>query len=129
MSPGQSATYSAMLVNGDRAFNMLDASADEKDDPRNIKTGDQVTVEMLTIDEPVLKFWRSLRSGGGSGNGFSAAPANPVTNIEGGALGYSLLHVYFVKSRLKSVILAHIYTQLCFAHSLRWENIYSNGLV
>lgn len=80
------------FTDGDEVFNMLDVSAEEKDDPRNIKTGDEVTVQLLTIDEAVMKYWRSLRSGGGSGEGFSAAPANPLTNIEGGALGYFSAH-------------------------------------
>jgi hypothetical protein len=70
----------------------LDASADEKDDPRNIKSGDEVRIEMQTIDESVFEFWYSLRSGGGDGEGFSAAPSNPLTNISGGALGYFSAH-------------------------------------
>ena len=80
------------FTNGDIVINQLDASADEKDDPRNIKSGDEVTVEMLTIDQQVLKYWRSLRSDGGDGEGSSAAPANPLTNITGGALGYFSAH-------------------------------------
>lgn len=80
------------FTNGDITVNQLDASADEKDDPRNIKSGDEVTVEMLTIDQQVLKYWRSLRSDGGDGEGSSAAPANPLTNITGGALGYFSAH-------------------------------------
>lgn len=66
----------------------LDTGVDEKDDPRNIKTGDRVTVEMYGLDSTVYKYWYSLRSGGGDGSTSTAAPANPVTNIKGGALGY-----------------------------------------
>lgn len=80
------------FTNGDIVINQLDASADEEDDPRNIKSGDEVTVEMHTIDEQVLKYWRSLRSDGGNGDASSAAPANPITNITGGALGYFSAH-------------------------------------
>lgn len=80
------------FTNGQLVTMQLDASADEKDDPRNIKTGDEVTVEMLTIDEPVFRFWYSVKVDGADGNGFSAAPANPITNISGGALGYFSAH-------------------------------------
>lgn len=70
----------------------LDASGDEEDDPRNIKTGDSVTVEMLSIDEPMYRYWHTLREGGAVGAGDVAAPANPLTNIQGGALGYFSAH-------------------------------------
>jgi hypothetical protein len=42
---------------------------------------------MLGIDEAVYKYWYSLHFNGGDG-GNIATPANPVTNISGGALGY-----------------------------------------
>ncbi|HYJ37819.1 MAG TPA: hypothetical protein VEV87_04350 [Chitinophagaceae bacterium] len=61
---------------------------DKEDDPRNLETGDEVTIEMLTIDGVIFKYWNSLRSAGGDGSTSTASPANPVTNIEGGALGY-----------------------------------------
>jgi hypothetical protein len=80
------------FTDGERVIMMLDASADEKDDPRNIKTGDQVTVEMQCLDEANYKYWYTLRSGGGDGDGNTAAPANPITNIEGGAIGYFSAH-------------------------------------
>lgn len=86
------------FTNGDVIINQLDASADEKEDPRNIKSGDEVTVDMLTLDERVLKYWRSLRSDGGNGEGSSAAPANPLTNITGGALGYFSAHTVRTKT-------------------------------
>lgn len=80
------------FTDGERVIMMLDASADEKDDPRNIKTGDQVTVEMQCLDEPMYQYWFTLRTGGGDGDGNTAAPANPITNIEGGAIGYFSAH-------------------------------------
>jgi hypothetical protein len=80
------------FTDGQMIITQLDASEDEEDDPRNIKTGDEVMVEMLSLDEPILKYWLTLRSGGGNGEGDTAAPANPVTNIQGGALGYFSAH-------------------------------------
>jgi hypothetical protein len=47
---------------------------------------------MLCLDEAIYKYWYSLRSGGGDGTGSTAAPANPLTNIKGGALGYFSAH-------------------------------------
>jgi Domain of unknown function (DUF4249) len=88
------------FTDGQSIIMQLDASADEKDDPRNIKTGDNVTIEMLTLDEPIYEYWYTLRSGGGDGNANTAAPANPLTNIQGGALGYFSAHTV----RRKSVV-------------------------
>ena len=70
-----------------RRFDQLDTGIDKKNDPRNIKSGDTVTIEMLGIDEAVYKYWYSLHFNGGDG-GNIATPANPVTNVSGGALGY-----------------------------------------
>jgi hypothetical protein len=76
------------FTNGQKVYKQLDTGVDKKDDPRSIKTGDSVTVEMQCIDEAVYKYWYSLHNGGGQGGGNVAAPANPITNIQGGALGY-----------------------------------------
>jgi hypothetical protein len=80
------------FTDGQYFIRVLDASADKKDDPRNIKTGDVVTIEMLGLDDAVYKYWFSLRTGGGDGSANSAAPADPITNIKGGALGYFSAH-------------------------------------
>lgn len=80
------------FVDGEPVIMQLDASADEKDDPRNIKSGDEVTVEMQCLDDIVYKYWYTLRAGGGAGDGTTAAPANPITNIHGGAIGYFSAH-------------------------------------
>jgi hypothetical protein len=66
----------------------LDSGVDKVDDPRNIKTGDEVRIEMLGIDTSVLRYWYTLSTGGARGVGNVAAPSNPITNIQGGALGY-----------------------------------------
>ena len=80
------------FTDGQRVYMQLDASAPEKDDSRNIKTGDEVMVEMLCLDDPIFEFWYTMRTGGGDGNDNTASPANPLTNIKGGAMGYFSAH-------------------------------------
>ena len=80
------------FTDGQTITMQLDASAPEKDDPRNIKSGDSVTVEMQTVDDKVFKYWYSLRAEGGDGDGITAAPSNPISNRQGGALGYFSAH-------------------------------------
>jgi FtsP/CotA-like multicopper oxidase with cupredoxin domain len=67
--------------------NQLNFYNDDSDSRRDIAYGDSVRIDMLCIDSAVYKYWSSLQqSGTGSGN--SASPANPVSNIKGGCLGY-----------------------------------------
>ena len=80
------------FTDGEPVVTQLDTGIDKKGDPRNINSGDEVTIEMLCLDEAIYKYWYSLRSGGGDGSGSTAAPANPLTNIKGGALGYFSAH-------------------------------------
>lgn len=80
------------FTDGMSTTRQLDITTDDEDDPRNIQSGDTVTVEMFCLDDSVVKYWYSLRSDGGDGSGSTAAPANPVTNIKGGALGYFSAH-------------------------------------
>jgi hypothetical protein len=75
------------FTDGQTVLIQLDTGIDKKDDARNITSGDTVTIEMLGIDEAVYKYWYSLHFNGGDG-GNIATPANPVTNVSGGALGY-----------------------------------------
>jgi hypothetical protein len=60
---------------------------DNEDDPRIIESGDQILIDMNCIDKNMYKYWFSLdrSSTGLSGQ---ATPTNPVTNLQGGALGY-----------------------------------------
>jgi hypothetical protein len=51
-----------------------------------LKQGDMLTVILQSIDKPVYDYFYSLTESSGSGGG--ATPANPVSNIVGGALGY-----------------------------------------
>ena len=75
------------FTDGQTVLIQLDTGIDKKDDPRAIKSGDMVTIEMLGIDDAVYKYWYSVHFNGGDG-GNIATPANPVTNLSGGALGY-----------------------------------------
>lgn len=56
-----------------------------------IKKGDTVQVEMQSIDPIIYKYWYSVKAGA-SGEEIMATPANPVTNLQGGALGYFSAH-------------------------------------
>jgi hypothetical protein len=80
------------FTDGQEVVIQLDTGVDEKDDPRNINSGEEVTIEMFSLDEAIYKYWYSLHSGGGYGSSNTAAPANPLTNISGGALGYFSAH-------------------------------------
>ncbi|HET9824319.1 MAG TPA: DUF4249 domain-containing protein [Chitinophagaceae bacterium] len=65
--------------------------ADNNSDSTIIKSGDTVRVDMLCIDPNVYKYWYSL-SRNTNGDNNQTAPANPVTNMQGGALGYFSAH-------------------------------------
>lgn len=66
---------------------------EDEDNPENkrIESGDLLKVEMLNIDYPVYKYFFSLENSA-TGESQSATPANPVSNIKGGALGYFSVH-------------------------------------
>ncbi len=52
----------------------------------NVSVGDTIRLDMQCIDGSVYEYFSSFGSGGGPGG--SSAPANPYTNITGGAMGY-----------------------------------------
>lgn len=57
---------------------------------KNIKRGDKLSVEMHSIDPSVYLYLFGLGGAKGSGNG--TTPANPQSNISGGALGFFSAH-------------------------------------
>jgi hypothetical protein len=61
-----------------------------------LKNGDIIKVEMQCIDTNIYTYWYSLDQAS-TGNS-SATPANPVTNISGGALGYFSAHTVTSKT-------------------------------
>lgn len=72
----------------------MNPGGDEKD---KIKPGDTVKIDFMCIDPTVYKYWFSLQQSA-TGSNQSAAPANPVTNIKGGALGYFTAQTLQTKS-------------------------------
>jgi hypothetical protein len=63
---------------------------DEEEEEDKVKTNDIIRVDMFCIDSAMYKYWFSLFAASGGDSG--ATPANPVTNISGGALGYFSAH-------------------------------------
>lgn len=59
------------------------------DDSSDIRSGITLTVQMKCIDKYVYNYLYQLLQISGNGGGFSSpTPANPTSNISGGALGY-----------------------------------------
>ncbi|QEC52433.1 uncharacterized protein DUF4249 [Anseongella ginsenosidimutans] len=74
----------------------MDPGTDEED---RIQSGDELTIEMQCIDADMYTYWFSLEQGA-TGDGSPATPANPVSNIRGGALGYFSAHTTQVKTMI-----------------------------
>jgi len=85
------------FTNGQTVNSQLRFDNDNDDPTRDIRPGNQVTIEMLSISSDVYKYWYSLTSGA-DGGGNNAAPANPLSNIQGGSLGYFSAHAIRRKS-------------------------------
>ncbi len=79
------------FTNGQTVNNRLNYNNSNDDPAKDIRPGNTVTIEMLCIDAAVYKYWYSLTNSA-AGDGNNAAPANPVSNIQGGALGYFSVH-------------------------------------
>lgn len=56
---------------------------------RDFDLGDSVAIELQSIDKATYKFYQTMSAvaSAGAGSPFSATPANPESNIKGGALG------------------------------------------
>jgi hypothetical protein len=59
--------------------------------------GDSVRIEFQTINLAIYRYWFSIRSAANEIEN-NSAPANPISNINGGALGYFSTHTKQVKS-------------------------------
>ncbi|GAB6011738.1 DUF4249 domain-containing protein [Viscerimonas tarda] len=64
---------------------------EEYNDKKKIEQGDKIFIEVQFIDEGAHKFFRSLARMGMS-------QANPISNIEGGALGYFSAYSFYQTS-------------------------------
>ncbi len=94
-------TNQIMIMNDDYSDGRVVSSrlyyfADEEEDEAVIKSGDQVKINLHTINSDAYMYWFSL-SKGSTGNGQQGTPANPVSNMRGGALGY--FSTYIERSR------------------------------
>ncbi len=63
-----------------------------EDEEHQIETGSSVMVQALCIDKANNDYWTSFLTSGATGGSATASPANPTTNIRGGALGYFSAH-------------------------------------
>lgn len=70
---------------------------DTVEDEDKIKSGDSVRIEMQCVDAPIYQYWFSAQQSA-TGSNESAAPSNPVSNIQGDALGYFSAHTVQIKT-------------------------------
>ncbi|MDN5284306.1 MAG: hypothetical protein JWR38_580 [Mucilaginibacter sp.] len=75
------------FTNGQEVNGRLNFSNDNDAPTREVRTGKQVRIEMQCIDAAVYKYFYSLDTDA-SGDSNNATPANPISNISGGVLGY-----------------------------------------
>lgn len=66
---------------------ILEYDIEEESGRPPIQTGDHIQVEMQCIDKGVYDYYRTLENASGGDGGGWHSPANPVGNINGGALG------------------------------------------
>ena len=76
------------LINGNENQRPLNSN----DDSLQVKLNDLVSVEMQCISNPTYLYYNSLRQISGAGPGGGTTPANPPSNIVGGALGLFSAH-------------------------------------
>jgi hypothetical protein len=75
------------LTDGNKVISQLNIFGSDSVGNKKINTGDVVKVDMECVDKNVYEYWYSLDQGS-TGSSQSAAPGNPVSNMQGGALGY-----------------------------------------
>ena len=91
----------ALKINGIRSSSIF-VFSDDFNDGKNVtrelvdfdtdlKSGDKIDIEVQGIDAVVYRYWMGLDQNSSRG-GASTTPANPVTNISNGALGYFSAH-------------------------------------
>ncbi len=73
------------LINGETINQTLNRGGGES----NLNTGDSLSIGLQCIDSAIYQYYYSLQQ---TKNQNAATPANPQTNITGGALGYFSAH-------------------------------------
>lgn len=81
------------LTNGNKLRIQLYYEKNEDDD-KGLMTGDNVAVEMETIDSNIFDYWYSLSQQSDRGPNQGTTPSNPTSNISNGALGYFSAHTF-----------------------------------
>ncbi|MGA2623381.1 MAG: DUF4249 domain-containing protein [Bacteroidota bacterium] len=66
-------------------------------DEDTLRTGDSVLVLLQCVDKGVFDYFRTMGQASGAEGPQTASPANPVSNISNGALGY--FNAYAVRSK------------------------------
>lgn len=97
--PPDSINNGNIFLYSDKLFNGNTVTQRFRIRSNNIKAGDTVTVELLSIDEATYNYFNTLKAIINSdGPGSSASPANPVTNLSNGSLGYFAAYAIDTKS-------------------------------
>lgn len=65
---------------------------DEDNEDLQLKSGDQVEVELQCVDPMIFLYFLTLSQYTGTGRGLPIAPGNPLSNISNGAMGYFNAH-------------------------------------
>ena len=96
--PGTGNYYRVRLYKGDQAGTTIYVLDDQLVDGNQVsiflfgsayEAGDTAVAELQCIDEQVYRYFLTLSNvSASSPSGSTSTPANPVTNISGGALGY-----------------------------------------
>lgn len=86
----------SIFVENDRLTNGNDITSllfyiSENDD-EELKTGDEVEIEMQSIDKNIFTYWFTLSQQTQNGPGGGVTPGNPPSNINNNALGYFSAH-------------------------------------
>ncbi|HTQ27387.1 MAG TPA: DUF4249 domain-containing protein [Puia sp.] len=66
----------------------------------HMQSNDQLDLSMYCIDSTIYSYFNSLQQISGTGGFQSVTPANPNSNLSGGALGYFSAHTIQTKSQL-----------------------------
>jgi hypothetical protein len=94
-----STVYSDIIVDNDQLRDGNNITQEIFSIDPELKTGDTVSIYLQTIDKNVFNYFFQLSQvSGQSFGGQIASPANPITNIDNGALGY--FSAYAVRSKM-----------------------------